>query len=137
MGIVETTGLSLTEAECWARLADQSLGRLALSLGALPAIIPVQYYLEGRTITACLGDHPIPAGAVDDTVLAFAADSVDAGSWTGWCVQVLGTSRLSAGMSNPPDCGQTARGRLIRIVPAAVSGSALRLCPFLDGTELG
>jgi hypothetical protein len=37
-----------------------SIGRLALSLRALPAILRVQYYLDGDEIAACLGFFPVP-----------------------------------------------------------------------------
>jgi hypothetical protein len=59
----QTTDDPITEAECWALLAGASVGRLALSLQALPAILPVQYYLDGERIALCLarplsGSHP-------------------------------------------------------------------------------
>ena len=44
----------LSEGECWQLLATATVGRLALSVHALPAILPVQYYLEYGGIASCL-----------------------------------------------------------------------------------
>jgi len=43
----------IPEPECWELLASTSVGRIALSIGALPAILPVQYYLDGQTLAVC------------------------------------------------------------------------------------
>ena len=49
-----------SERQCWELLATASVGRLALSLRALPVILPVQYYLDGRRLAVCLGHHGLP-----------------------------------------------------------------------------
>ena len=50
---------ALSERECWELLATVSVGRLALSIRALPLILPVQYYLDGRRLVAA---DPTPPG---------------------------------------------------------------------------
>jgi len=45
---------ALTERECWELLAMASVGRLALSVRALPVILPVQYYLSDHRLAVCL-----------------------------------------------------------------------------------
>ena len=37
---------NIPENECWDLLKSQSLGRVALSVAALPAIVPVAYSIE-------------------------------------------------------------------------------------------
>ena len=79
-------------------LATASVGRLALSVRALPLIVPVQYYLDGRRLALCLGHHELPERALDETVVAFAADSIDPVTRSGWSVQVQGRSVISRGL---------------------------------------
>ena len=127
----QTTDDPITEAECWALLASASVGRLALSLQALPAILPVQYYLAGDRIALCLGHYPVPSQAVANTVAAFAADAIDTATSQGWAVQVLGKLAPPQSMDRPSDCGQHAGGQVIHLAPATIAGQRLHLCPFL------
>ena len=64
---------ALFERDCWELLATVSVGRLALSVRALPVILPVQYYLDGRRLAVCLGHHHLPERALNDVIIAFAA----------------------------------------------------------------
>ena len=123
----------LVERDCWELLALASVGRLALSVNALPAILPVQYYLDGPTVTICLGEHELPVTSVDGTVVAFAADSLDSSPRSGWTVQVQGVLRVPMPDGVPRDCGQPAAGRLVHLESATVSGHRFNLCPFIDG----
>ena len=96
---------ALSERECWQLLATVSVGRLALSVRALPVIMPVQYYLDGRRLAACLGHHALPERALDETVIAFAVDAIDPVTRSGWLVQVLGRSAIPRGLRIDTDCG--------------------------------
>jgi hypothetical protein len=122
----------ITEAECWALLASVSVGRLALSLQALPAILPVQYYLDGDKIALCVGHYQVPGQSITDTVAAFAADAIDTSTSQGWAVQVLGKLAPPQSMSGPSECGQRAGGQVIHLTPATIAGQRLHLCPFLS-----
>jgi hypothetical protein len=123
----------ITEAECWALLASASVGRLALSMEALPTIVPVQYYLDGNKIALCLGHYQVPGQAVANTVAAFAADAIDTSTSQGWAVQVLGRVATPQPMNGPSECGQHAGGQVIHLTPATIAGQRLHLCPFLFG----
>jgi hypothetical protein len=123
----------LSEPDCWALLAGQSLGRLGLSIRAMPAILPVQYYLDGDNIAVCLGQHEIPKEAIANTVVAFSADSMDTPPSQGWSVHVLGRVRPQWPTRAPIDCGQPAAGPVVHLQPAVVSGQTLQLCPLLAG----
>src|SRR6516164_3105964 len=122
----------ITEAECWALLGSASVGRLALSLQALPAILPVQYYLDGDKVALCLGHYEVPRQAITNTVAAFVADAIDTTTSQGWAVQVLGKVAPPQSMNGPGDCGQHAGGQVIHLVPATIAGQRLHLCPFLS-----
>ena len=93
---------ALSERECWELLATVSVGRLALSVRALPVILPVQYFLDGHRLAVCLGHHALPERALDETIVAFAADSIDPVTRSGWSVQVQGRSVIPAGSGSIP-----------------------------------
>ena len=126
---------AFSERECWELLATASVGRLALSLRALPVILPVQYYLDGRRLAVCLGHHGLPERALDQTIIAFAADSIHPVTRSGWSVQVQGRSVVFRGLRIDTDCGwpaAAAAAQVVEIEPGRISGHRMHLCPFID-----
>ena len=109
-----------------------SVGRLALSVRALPVIVPVQYYLDGRRLAVCLGHHELPGRALDETIIAFAADSIDPVTRSGWSVQVQGRAVIPRGLRIETDCGWPAAAQVAEIEPGTISGHRVHLCPFID-----
>jgi nitroimidazol reductase NimA-like FMN-containing flavoprotein (pyridoxamine 5'-phosphate oxidase superfamily) len=84
---------SLTRTECLELLSRGSLGRVAFTERALPAIRPVNYALVGnqvllRTEAEGLGRR------LDGQIVAFEVDEMDVDTGTGWSVVVTGTARL-------------------------------------------
>ena len=84
----------LGDDECLRLLATASIGRLAYTESALPAVSPVSFALHGLEIVI-----PAPCGssltaAVRGAVVAFEADCYDAAERTGWYVTVVGHSRV-------------------------------------------
>jgi hypothetical protein len=124
---------ALSERECWDLLATASVGRLALSVHALPLILPVQYYLDGRRLAVCLGHHDLPERALDETIIAFATDSIDPVTRSGWSVQVQGKSVIPRGLRVNTYCGwPAAAAQVVEIEPGKISGHRMHLCPFID-----
>jgi hypothetical protein len=123
---------ALSERECWELLATASVGWLALSVRALPLIVPVQYYLDGRRVAVCLGHHELPERALDETVIAFAAGSIDAVTRSGWSVRVQGRSVIPRGLRIDVDCGWPAAAQVVEIESGRISGQRMHLCPFID-----
>ena len=123
---------ALSERECWELLVTASVGRLALSVRALPVIVPVQYYLDGRRLAVCLGHLDLPEQSLDETVIAFAADSIDPVARSGWSVQVQGRSVIPRGLRIGTDCGWPAAAQVVEIQPETISGHRVHLCPFVD-----
>lgn len=84
----------LDEPECRRLLAGRSFGRVALTVGALPVILPVHY--------ALLGDDPIfrtDAGAKlmaasAGHILCLEVDDADPVNHTGWSVLVTGPAEV-------------------------------------------
>jgi hypothetical protein len=123
---------ALSERECWDLLAAASVGRLALSVRALPVILPVQYHLDGRKLAVCLGHHDLPERALDETIVAFAADSIDPVTRSGWSVQVQGRSVIPRQLRIDTDCGRTAVAQVVEIEPGTIRGHRIHPCPFID-----
>ena len=128
----------LSEQECWELLATVSVGRLALSVRALPVILPVQYYLDGRRLAVCVGHHGLPERALDQTIIALAADSIDPVTRSGWSVQVQGRSVIPRGRRIDTGCGWPASAaQVVEIEPGRISGQRMHLCPFIETLAAG
>jgi nitroimidazol reductase NimA-like FMN-containing flavoprotein (pyridoxamine 5'-phosphate oxidase superfamily) len=82
----------LSRPECLRLLAGGVLGRVGLSVGALPVILPVNYLLAGRDVVF----RTAPGSKLDATtrhaVVAFEVDGADPVHQTGWSVLVIGVA---------------------------------------------
>jgi nitroimidazol reductase NimA-like FMN-containing flavoprotein (pyridoxamine 5'-phosphate oxidase superfamily) len=79
--------------ECLQLLAGSSVGRVAVSVGALPVILPVNFLCDGDRILIRTGEGTKLAAAARDAVVAFEIDHVDPFSHAGWSVCVTGVAR--------------------------------------------
>lgn len=84
----------LDRAACLALLAQRSLGRIALSVGALPTILPVSYRLVGEQVLLRAGAGTKLDAALHRNVVAFEVDDLDPLGHTGWSVVVTGIARM-------------------------------------------
>lgn len=117
----------LDRDECLTRLAQDSVGRLAvITAGGSPAVFPVNYALDGETIIirtdpgTKLADGPRgPA--------CFEIDEIDRNSREGW--SVTATGRLEE--VTPYQAAQVARARALDLEPWADGPKThfLRLVP--------
>jgi hypothetical protein len=123
----------LTERECWELLAMASMGRMALSAMALPIIVPVQYYVDRKTLAICLGPHEIQPDSVDGTIVALSVDEIHEVSGSGWAVHVQGALRTPQTDVPPRDCGQPAAGQVVHLEAGTIAGYGFKLCPFTPG----
>jgi hypothetical protein len=96
--------LPLGEQESIRLLRTTTIGRVAYSQAALPAIRAVSYMLRDGAVVIPTRAGSALAQAARGAVLAFEADSYDQEARTGWCVTVVGPSRVVAvGRSQDPD----------------------------------
>ncbi|MCZ7525103.1 MAG: pyridoxamine 5'-phosphate oxidase family protein [Acidimicrobiia bacterium] len=87
----EQAGLEvLSEEECARLLATSHVGRVAVTMGALPAVVPVNYALLDGDVVFRTGKGTRLATATTGTVVAFEVDRVDAEERSGWSVLVVG-----------------------------------------------
>jgi hypothetical protein len=134
---MDTPWEQIPSQRCWELLATASVGRLALSVQALPVILPVQYCLSGHRLAVCLGHHSIPARSLNETIIAFTADAIDPALRSGWAVQIQGRSSVSRQQGAGADCGQPAAGQIVEIEPGTITGYYVHLCPLIDALLAG
>lgn len=80
----------LTEEQCLDLLTRAPVGRVGVSIGALPVILPVNFcLLDGAIYFRTAGGTKLEA-ASDHTVVAFEADDFDPLEHEGWSVLVVG-----------------------------------------------
>jgi nitroimidazol reductase NimA-like FMN-containing flavoprotein (pyridoxamine 5'-phosphate oxidase superfamily) len=82
----------LSRTECLELLTSRSLGRLAISVDALPAILPVNYALVDGSIVFRTSPGTKLTAALQAAVVAFEIDEADEASTWGWSVLVVGTA---------------------------------------------
>lgn len=88
---VDRNGLAvLDRAECVRLLGTATLGRIGLTSGALPAVLPVNFWFDGQRIYIRTGPGTKLSAATRDSVVAFEVDEIDPLWHTGWSVMVTG-----------------------------------------------
>jgi len=81
---------ALSQAECLALIGTGGVGRVAVSIGAVPAVFPVNYGVLDGDIVFRTGAGTKLDAAVRRSVVAFEVDDVDLGTHQGWSVLVVG-----------------------------------------------
>ena len=91
---VDRNGLEVLGRDaCLRLLATATLGRVGVSSGALPSVLPVNFRFDGHQILIRTGVGTKLDAAVDHTVVAFEVDEIDPVAHTGWSVMVTGVAR--------------------------------------------
>ena len=80
----------LSSEECHELLREGTIGRVAVSVAALPAIFPVNYALLDGRIVFRTGDGTKLRAAVERAVVAFQVDHIDESTASGWSVMAVG-----------------------------------------------
>jgi uncharacterized protein len=115
----------LSRHECRQLLAGGGFGRVAVSVGALPAVLPVRFVLAGGEVVF----PAAPGGELDlavrDAVVAFEADHFDPAA--GWSVVVAG---VATEIRDPAEL------RRLRAVPALAEATDEAPCLFRVSAEM-
>lgn len=124
----------LTEDECLALLAKGTVGRVGVTISAMPAILPVNYALLGRTIVFRTAAGTKLRAALAHTVIAFEVDHIDQESHTGWSVLVVGMAQELTGAQREAALelaldpwAEGERDHVVGVEPDVVSGRSLQL----------
>ena len=114
----------LDESECLALLASGSLGRVGVTIGALPAILPVNYTMSGSDIVFRTAPGTKLSAALRNTVVAFEVDYADWDRREGWSVLAIGEAEVVEPDQVEADVQPFLPGLqyLVRIRPEMLSG---------------
>jgi nitroimidazol reductase NimA-like FMN-containing flavoprotein (pyridoxamine 5'-phosphate oxidase superfamily) len=116
----------LTDDECLRLVKAEQVGRVALSIGALPAIFPVNYRMVGGDIIFRTGEGVKRRAALLGTVVGFEVDRIEPASQHGWSVLVIGMATEINGevpedlTVSPWAAGE--RPHWVRVRPEFISG---------------
>jgi uncharacterized protein len=114
--VIVDDGLELlTEEQCRQLLAGGEVGRVGITIGALPAIFPVNYRVVDGAIVFRTAPGTKMTAATVDAVVAFEADDYHLADRSGWSVMAVGRAEV---VSDPDP---------------AVARAAAGLAPFVDG----
>jgi nitroimidazol reductase NimA-like FMN-containing flavoprotein (pyridoxamine 5'-phosphate oxidase superfamily) len=122
----------LGREECLNLLARPAVGRIALSMGALPVVFPVNFTLfEGGILIRTAPGTKLRAAAAN-AVVAFEVDNIDPVDHTGWSVMVQGVA------SELTDEATVQRAQRAPLTPwARQNGCYLRIaCQVVSGRRL-
>lgn len=91
---IDRNGLEVLDRDrCLALLATATIGRVGITSGALPTILPVNFRLDGdRILIRSSGGAKMDA-ALQESVVAFEVDEFDPADHSGWSVVVTGVAR--------------------------------------------
>ena len=84
----------LTEEQALTLLATGEVGRVGVSIGALPAIFPVNYGLVDGSIVFRTAPGSKLSAAAAGAVVAFEVDDYDRVDRSGWSVLAIGPSEV-------------------------------------------
>jgi nitroimidazol reductase NimA-like FMN-containing flavoprotein (pyridoxamine 5'-phosphate oxidase superfamily) len=91
---IDRNGLEvLGRDECLRLLGHATFGRIGVTTGALPSVLPVNYRLVGDRIVLRTGVGAKLEAATDNAVVAFEVDHMDPVEHEGWSVLVTGVAR--------------------------------------------
>ena len=120
----------LSDEECHRLLEHAVVGRVGVTVSAIPEILPVNYTLIDGDIVFRTGRGTKLHAATSDAPIAFEVDEADPVTLTGWSVLVVG---LTEELTDPEEIARAfailpngwvpqEHEHVIRLTPARVSG---------------
>jgi uncharacterized protein len=132
--VIVDQGLELlTDDQARQLLAGGEVGRIGITVGALPAIFPVNYRVIDEAIVFRTARGMKLSAATEGAVVAFEVDDYQLADRSGWSVLVVGraeviddpelASKVTEAGLEPFACGP--RTSIVRIEPSFLSGRRL------------
>ncbi|MEV5845273.1 pyridoxamine 5'-phosphate oxidase family protein [Streptomyces sp. NPDC051985] len=124
----------LDPRECLSLLATVPVGRIVYTRHALPAVLPVNFGLDGDgAVLLRISAASDLLRAVDGAVVAFEGDAVDADAQSGWSVVVTGPATVVSdpavherlARTGPRSWAPAPHEVFVRIEPELVTGRQL------------
>lgn len=107
----------LTQEAAWDLLSGEEVGRVGITLGGLPVILPVNFVVLDGTVVFRTGSGSKLSAAAAGAIVAFEVDSHDRETRSGWSVLVVG------------------RSEVVHDLDATFQVLAAKLEPFADGSR--
>lgn len=132
---VDRNGLEvLSREECLALLRTVPVGRLGLSMSALPVVLPVSFVVDGERLVIRTGRGTKLEAALGGAVVAFEADHLDTEAGEAWSVLVRGSAAVLHDETGLPELDDLERNlwvagpddQLVAITTDLVSGRRVR-----------
>jgi nitroimidazol reductase NimA-like FMN-containing flavoprotein (pyridoxamine 5'-phosphate oxidase superfamily) len=112
---IDRNGLEvLGREECLQLLATVTIGRVGISLGALPTILPVNFRLVGEEVAFRTAMGTKLDAATRNAVVAFEVDDLDPIYHSGWSVVIIGVARE---VTDAAELARFERARIPRWAP--------------------
>ena len=86
----------LTDAECRAFLDQSIVGRVGVTMNALPVVLPVNFVVHDDTVVFRSAPGTKLSEALRGAVVAFEVDDYDPNGDRGWSVLIRGRARVVA-----------------------------------------
>jgi nitroimidazol reductase NimA-like FMN-containing flavoprotein (pyridoxamine 5'-phosphate oxidase superfamily) len=142
--VLEDHGLEiLSDEECVELLKIARIGRVGISVGAVPAIFPVNFALLDGDIVFRSGEGTKLDAALRGATVAFQVDRIDAVYEEGWSVFVVGTAAVVRELDELEKARQLGlrswadgqRHRFVRIRPEFISGRRILHPPIRSARD--
>jgi nitroimidazol reductase NimA-like FMN-containing flavoprotein (pyridoxamine 5'-phosphate oxidase superfamily) len=121
----------LDREQCLSLLSSATIGRVGVTIGALPAVLPVNFCLIDGHVVFLTGQGSQLSAALRGTVVAFEVDWASELTREAWSVHIVGVSRVIKPQAADWAAVELAglrpwvpmRGRhMVKIVPEKISG---------------
>jgi nitroimidazol reductase NimA-like FMN-containing flavoprotein (pyridoxamine 5'-phosphate oxidase superfamily) len=124
----------LDRDECLRLLGGAVIGRVGVSSGALPRVLPVNFRLDGDRILIRTGRGTKLDAATVNAVVAFEVDDIDPDDQTGWSVLVTGVARE---VTDPAELAAVRAAPLARWAPRGADDRVMAISTELvDGRRI-
>ena len=123
----------LEDSTCWQLLAQEEVGRLAVSVGRYPEIFPVNYVVVQRTVIFRTAEGTKLLATVVSPGVAFEVDGYDPEAGEAWSVVIKGHAREIPMYDLLDDAiplfpwTATPKSRFVGVVPDSISGRRFRV----------
>lgn len=132
---VDRNGLEVLDREHSLRLlATATLGRIGVTSGALPVVLPVNFRLVNDLVVFRTGVGTKLDAATRNQIVAFEADDFEPFSHAGWSVLVTGTARE---VTDPSEVAALSVVPIPRWAPRGAGRTVAISTDLVSGRRLG
>lgn len=132
---IDRNGLEVLDRDACLRLLTRAtVGRVGVSFGALPMILPVNFRLVGDQIAFRTTIGTKLDAATCNAVVAFEVDEIDPTYHTGWSVVALGVARE---VTDPVELERFEHARIPRWAPVPSERVVTISTDMVSGRQIG